>query len=63
MLQDNVKSHRKNLGISILELSRRSGVSRDVLYQIELGKKHNLELATIEKLAQTFNTTVINLLK
>jgi transcriptional regulator with XRE-family HTH domain len=63
MLQDNVKSHRKNLGISILELARRSGVSRDVLYQIELGKKHNLELATIEKLAQTFNTTVIDLLQ
>lgn len=63
LLKDNVTRYRTKLGISILELARRSGVSRDVLYQIENGKRHNVQMVTIEKLAKTFNTTVQDLIK
>ena len=63
MLKDNVTRYRAKLGISILELSRRSDVSRDVLYKIEKGKKHNIQMYTIEKLAEALNVTVQDLIK
>ena len=63
MLKDNVTRYRMKLGISILELSRRSDVSRDVLYKIEKGKRHNIQMYTIEKLAEALNVTVQDLIK
>lgn len=63
MLKENVTKYRTQLGISILELSRRSKVSRDVLYQIEKGKKNNVQMFTIERIAKALNVTIQDLIK
>lgn len=62
MLKNKFDKYYNKMGISILELARRSGVSRDVLYSIKNGKKENVQLVTLEKLAKTFNTTVQDLI-
>lgn len=48
-----VKQIRKNTGLSIIEIARKSGITRDALYKIEKGTTQP-NLATIEKLKNNF---------
>lgn len=56
-LVDNVKRYRELNGISIRELSRRTGLSASALSQLENGKSIP-SITAVKKIADALNTTV-----
>lgn len=63
MLQTNLTKYRIQKGLSKLQLSKISGVSRETIKQIELYGKEEVLLTTLEKLAKPLGVTVVDLIK
>lgn len=63
MLQTNLTKYRTQKGLSKLQLSKISGVSRETIKQIELHGKEEVLLTTLEKLAKPLGVTVVDLIK
>lgn len=63
MLQTNLTKYRTQKGLSKLQLSKISGVSRETIKQIELYGKKEVLLTTLEKLAKPLGVTVVDLIK
>lgn len=63
MLQTNLTKYRTQKGLSKLQLSKISGVSRETIKQIELYGKEEVLLTTLEKLAKPLGVTVVDLIK
>jgi len=57
-----VRGRRRALGIPLLTLSQRTGISRNTLYAIEQGTRKNVTLATVITLATALRCSVFNLL-
>lgn len=53
-----VKETRKKLGMSQIELCRKSGVSRPTLSNIERGKINNITIKTLRKIAKALSCRV-----
>ena len=61
-LGENIKKYRLNLGLSIKELSEKSGVCSSTISQIETGKRKSLRSESLEKVARALNLNVNDLL-
>lgn len=61
-LGENIKKYRLNSGLSIKELSEKSGVSSSTISQIETGKRKSLRSESLEKVAKALNLNVNELL-
>ena len=61
-LGENIKKYRLNSGLSIKELSEKSGVSSSTISQIETGKRKSLRSESLEKVAKALNLNVNDLL-
>jgi HTH-type transcriptional regulator, competence development regulator len=61
-LGENIKKYRLNLGLSIKELSEKSGVGSSTISQIETGKRKSLRSESLEKIARALNLNVNDLL-
>lgn len=61
-LGENIKKYRINLGLSIKDLSEKSGVSSSTISQIETGKRKSLRSESLEKVARALNLNVNELL-
>lgn len=53
---DSIRKRREELGFSIAELSRRSGVSRSFISEVELGT-HNPSFSTLTRLVMSLSDT------
>ena len=53
-----VKETREKLGMSQIELCRKSGVSRPTLSNIERGKINNITIKTLRKIAKALSCRV-----
>lgn len=62
MLKENLTKYRTQKGLSKLQLSAMSGVSRVTIANIEEGKE-NVSTTTLEKLAKALNITIQDLMK
>lgn len=58
---DNVRKHRKQIGISQEELAYRAGFHRTYIGMIERAEK-NITLLNIERIAKALNVTISKLL-
>lgn len=58
----NCLARRKELGLGLLELHRISGVNPGVISLIERGKRGDVRISTLEKLAKGLDCDVCNLL-
>jgi len=54
---ENLRKIRSAKNVSQHELARESGVSLSLINWIELGKRDNVTIKTLEKVAKTLNTT------
>lgn len=61
-LKTNLKNLRSERGLSVADLSRRSGVSRASIMQLERGE-NSPTLHTLERLARGFGVSVSDLLE
>lgn len=61
-LGENIKKYRLNSGLSIKDLSEKSGVSSSTISQIETGKRKSLRSESLEKVAKALNLNVNELL-
>jgi len=61
-LGKNIKSYRKQLGMTQEDLAKRAGVNRSHLAMIE-NSRHNVLVETIERLAQALGVTAGDLLR
>lgn len=62
MLKENLTKYRTQKGLSKLQLSAMSGVSRVTIANIEEGKE-NVSTTTLEKLAKALSITIQDLMK
>ena len=62
MLKENLTKYRTQKGLSKLQLSAMSRVSRVTIANIEEGKE-NVSTTTLEKLAKALNITIQDLMK
>lgn len=63
-LGDQIRALREQLGMTQAQLAERSGVgSQGMIAEIESGKRKNLELQTISKLAQALNCLYVSQLQ
>lgn len=51
-MQNRLKQVREDKGVSISELARKSGVSRQTIYNIEMDENASVRSSTMESLAQ-----------
>ncbi len=58
MYINKIKKIRKEKGITLEELSRRSGISTGYLCHLENGTRSNPSIDVMEKIAKTLNKTV-----
>ena len=58
----NLKKYRLARNISQHELSRQSGVSNCILNWIESGKRDNVTINTLERIAKPLNIKLLDLL-
>lgn len=56
-LKDNIKAKRLEAGMTLEELSKKVGVSRQTIHRYESGVINNIPSDNIEKIAQALNTT------
>ena len=54
-LGDQIKNIREALGMTQAQLAERSGLAQSMIAEIERGKRENLGLSTIKKLAEGLN--------
>ena len=59
---ENIREHRKKVGLSQKELGKRLGVSQQNIAQYETGKRMP-KLETVRKIAKALDTDIGNLLK
>lgn len=52
---DQIRSIREVLGMTQEQLAQRSGLNQSLIAEIERGKRENLNLSTIKKLAEGLN--------
>lgn len=57
MVENNVKERRNELGITQVELARRTGISQSTISEIESGS-HQTSLENALLIADVLNTTV-----
>lgn len=62
MLKENLTKYRTQQGLSKLQLSLLSGVSRNTIAYIEKGQD-NVSIRILEKLAKSLNVTTQDLIK
>lgn len=62
MLGDKIRELRQGQGWSLVELARRSGVSKLAILNIEIGRHANPKLLTLCKLADAFGVSVHDLI-
>lgn len=63
MISKNLKTLKSKNKLTRRELARKSGVSEAELYLIEVGKRKNIRLETLQKLAKVLGTTIDELVK
>ena len=61
MKQNKIKKIRNERGLSVRELSEKTGISYSYLNELENGNKNNPTKATMDKLAEALVTTVCEL--
>ena len=61
MKQNKIKKIRTERGLSIRELSEKTGIAYSYLNELENGNKNNPTKATMDKLAEALVTTVCKL--
>lgn len=63
MLSENLKNYRKEKRFTKMELSRQANVSVRTIEHIEYNKTTNPKIQTLQKLSNTLNVAVEDLLK
>jgi transcriptional regulator with XRE-family HTH domain len=63
MLAENIKTFRKQRGISQEELARKAGVTYSTLIKLESGSNKNPTVKTLQQIAQTLDVTLDDLMK
>ena len=63
IIANNLKHLRVNSGMTQEELSKKSGVSRSYIANIECGRKHSMSIQTLQKLAAKLNVCIYDLLE
>ena len=63
MLSENLKKYRKEKKLTKMELSRQANVSVRTIEHIEYKKTTNPKIQTLQKLSNTLNVAVEDLLK
>ncbi|HAB66513.1 MAG TPA: hypothetical protein DCE23_04000 [Firmicutes bacterium] len=63
MLSENLKKYRKEKKLTKMELSRQANVSVRTIEHIEYNKTTNPKIQTLQKLSNTLNVAVEDLLK
>lgn len=61
MKQNKIKKIRTERGLSVRELSEKTGIAYSYLNELENGNKNNPTKATMDKLAEALVTTVCEL--
>lgn len=61
MKQNKIKKIRNDRGLSVRELSEKTGISYSYLNELENGNKNNPTKETMDKLAEALATTVCEL--
>lgn len=61
MKQNKIKKIRNDRGLSVRELSKKTGISYSYLNELENGNKNNPTKETMDKLAEALATTVCEL--
>jgi DNA-binding XRE family transcriptional regulator len=62
-ISDNIKRHRKKLGISQDRLSKLADVTYNTMIKIESGANKNPTIDTLTKIAKALNVKVDDLIK
>ena len=60
---ENIKKFRKSEGLTQQELSRRTGISRGYIGDLENARKHSMSLVTLQKLSNKLGVSIPDLLK
>jgi transcriptional regulator with XRE-family HTH domain len=63
MLAENIKTFRKQRGISQEELARKAGVTYSTLIKLESGSNKNPTVKTLQQIAQALEVTLDDLMK
>ena len=63
IIANNLKHIRKNSGMTQEELSKKSGVSRSYIANIECGRKHSMSIQTLQKLSDKLDVCIYDLLE
>jgi len=63
MLAENIKTFRKQRGISQEELARKAGVTYSTLIKLESGSNKNPTVKTLQQIAQALGVTLDDLMK
>jgi transcriptional regulator with XRE-family HTH domain len=63
MLAENIKTFRKQRGISQEELARKAGVTYSTLIKLESGSNKNPTVKTLQQIAQALDVTLDDLMK
>lgn len=58
----NIKSIRESLGMTQIELSRKSGVTRATISKLESGEEVEVKISTLKAIASALNREVSDLL-
>lgn len=58
----NIKSIRESLGMTQIELSRKSGVTRATISRLESGEEVEVKISTLKAIASALNREVSDLL-
>lgn len=58
MVSENLKALKSKKKMTRRELSKRSGLTEKAIYNIETGKRKNLELETLQKLSKALEVTI-----
>ena len=63
MLAENIKTFRKQRGISQEEFARKAGVTYSTLIKLESGSNKNPTVKTLQQIAQALGVTLDDLMK
>ena len=59
MYETKLKKYRKDLGLTMQELSDRTGISVGYICHLENGTRSNPSIETMEKIAKELNRTIL----
>ena len=63
MLAENIKTFRKQRGLSQEQLARKAGVTYSTLIKLESGSNKNPTVKTLQQIAQALGVTLDDLMK